>query len=63
VFDSTQFQTAANNTFTNTNERFLFDTANSTLYYSDNGTQAHAIALAQVTNGGVVHASDVHVVA
>jgi Ca2+-binding RTX toxin-like protein len=45
-----------------TSERFHFDTATGGLYYSGDGTTAHEVLLATVTNGSTVHASDIHIV-
>ena len=51
------------NAFTSANDRFHFDTANQTLYYSANGTTGGEVALATVTNGTAIHAHDIHVLA
>jgi Ca2+-binding RTX toxin-like protein len=57
------FQTAANSTFTSSTERFQFDTANHTLYYSATGSVGTPIALAQLEAGVTLHPTDLHVVA
>jgi Ca2+-binding RTX toxin-like protein len=62
VFNSTQVQNAANATFTNSAERFLFDTANHTLYYSPDGTTANEHAIAILNNVASINATNVHVV-
>ena len=56
------FATEANNLFPSTTDRFVFDTANNDLYYSPDGTTAHEILLAAVTNHSVT-AGDIHIVA
>jgi Ca2+-binding RTX toxin-like protein len=55
------FGSDATQNFASPNERFHFDTANSTLYYSSTGSAATAIAIAHIENG--VQAHDIHVVA
>jgi Ca2+-binding RTX toxin-like protein len=60
---SSVFETSNTSTFASTSDRFHFDTANSGLYYSPDGTTAHEVLLATITNGSAVHATDIHVVA
>ena len=55
------FQTAASDQF-NGLSGFLFDTANQTLYFSADGTQASALALAQVQAGVTINPHDVLIV-
>jgi Ca2+-binding RTX toxin-like protein len=62
VFNSTQVQTAGNANFTNSAERFLFDTANNTLYYSATGTTANEHAIAILNGVHAINATNVHVV-
>jgi Ca2+-binding RTX toxin-like protein len=57
------FGTSANAIFGTTSERFHFDTANQTLYYSANGTTGSEIALAQIEAGVTRHPHDIHVAA
>jgi hypothetical protein len=57
------FETSNNSAFQSSNDRFHFDTANQTLYYSANGTTGSAIALAQLEAGVTLHPTDLHVVA
>jgi T1SS-143 domain-containing protein len=54
------FETSNSNAFTNSADRFHFDTANNGLYYSADGTTAHEVLLATVTNHTVTGA-DIHV--
>src|SRR5207244_4900233 len=63
VFNSTQVQNAANNVFTNGAERFLFDTANHTLYYSPDGTTANEHAVAILNLVEAINPTNVHDVA
>jgi T1SS-143 domain-containing protein len=49
--------------FASSSERFHFDTANQTLYYSSTGSAATAIALAHIEAGVQLNAHDIHVVA
>jgi hypothetical protein len=55
------FGSDATTGFASPNERFHFDTANTTLYYSSTGSAATAIALAHIEAGGQVQAHDIHV--
>ena len=55
------FQTAASDQF-NGLSGFLFDTANQTLYFSADGTQGSALALAQVQAGVTINPHDILVV-
>ena len=58
------FETSSDNNFSAGGaDRFHFDTTNHGLYYSADGTTAHEVLLAMVTNGATLHASDIHVVA
>ncbi len=57
------FGSDATANFASPSERFHFDTANQTLYYSSTGAAATAIALAHIEAGGTVTAHDIHVVA
>ena len=57
------FETSGDNNFTSGTDRFHFDTANHGLYYSPDGTTAHEVLLATVTNGVSIHGSDIHTVA
>ena len=58
---SSTFETSADNTFSGAAE-FHFDTANQTLYFSADGTQANAHAITSVQNGVVLTAHDILVV-
>jgi Ca2+-binding RTX toxin-like protein len=62
VFDSTQVQNASNNIFTNSAERFLFDTSNHTLYYSPDGTTANEHAVAILNLVAAINPANIHVV-
>ena len=57
------FGTSANANFGSASERFHFDTANQTLYYSANGSGGTAIAIAQIEAGVTLHPHDIHVAA
>ena len=57
------FGTSANANFGTTSERFHFDTANQTLYYSATGSGGTAIAIAQIEAGVTLHPHDIHVAA
>jgi Ca2+-binding RTX toxin-like protein len=57
------FGSSANASFASTSERFHFDTANQTLYYSANGSGGTAIAIAQIEAGVTLHPHDIHVAA
>ena len=59
---SAVFESSGDNQFTSSTDRFHFDTANHGLYYSADGTTAHEVLLATVTNGAAVHGTDIHVV-
>ena len=63
VFNTTQVQTAADANFTDPTERFLFDTANNTLYYSADGTTAHEHAIAILNGVHAINATNIHVAA
>jgi VCBS repeat-containing protein len=56
------FETSGDDQFSGFGAEFHFDTANQTLYYSADGTQASAIALAQVQAGVTLHAHDILIV-
>jgi Ca2+-binding RTX toxin-like protein len=56
------YESSASNAFTSSTDRFHFDTANHGLYYSADGTTAHEILLATITNSGIVHPGSIHVV-
>jgi VCBS repeat-containing protein len=56
------FETSNDNQFSGFGAEFHFDTANQTLYYSADGSQASAIALAQVQAGVTLHAHDILIV-
>jgi T1SS-143 domain-containing protein len=60
---SSVFESSNSSTFASSANRFHFDTANGGLYYSADGTTAHEVLLATVTNGATIHANDIHVVA
>ena len=57
------FGTSADATFASGSERFHFDTANQTLYYSATGSAGSPIAMAQLEAGVALHPTDLHVVA
>ena len=57
------FGTSANASVGTTSERFHFDTANQTLYYSATGSGGTAIAIAQIEAGVTLHPHDIHVAA
>jgi large repetitive protein len=63
IFNTTQVQTAGNATFTDPAERFLFDTANHTLYYSADGTTGNEHALAIMNLVAAINPTNIHVVA
>jgi hypothetical protein len=56
------FESSGDNQFTSSADRFHFDTTAHALYYSADGTTAHEVLLATVTNGASVHGNDIHVV-
>ncbi|WP_082070327.1 VCBS domain-containing protein [Bradyrhizobium sp. LTSP885] len=56
------FETSADNLFSGSGAELHFDTANQTLYFSADGTQASAIAVASVQAGVVLHPHDILVV-
>jgi VCBS repeat-containing protein len=56
------FETSGDDQFSGSGAVFHFDTANETLYFSADGTQASAIALAQVQAGVTLHAHDLLIV-
>jgi VCBS repeat-containing protein len=56
------FETSADNQFSGFGAEFHFDTANQTLYFSADGTQASAIALAQVQAGVTINPHDLLIV-
>jgi len=57
------FGSSADATFASPSERFHFDTANQTLYYSAAGSAGSPIAMAQLEAGVALHPTDLHVVA
>ncbi|WGS29774.1 DUF5801 repeats-in-toxin domain-containing protein [Bradyrhizobium sp. ISRA464] len=61
VFNNTQVQNSTSNAFTNSSERFLFDSTNHTLYYSPDGTTAHEQALAILNGVTQINATNIHV--
>jgi len=54
---------SANNQFTNSSQRFVFDTANHTLYYSGNGTTANEHVVAILNLVAAISPTNIHVVA
>jgi VCBS repeat-containing protein len=56
------FGTSADNQLSGFGEQFHFDTANQTLYYSSDGTQASEIAIAQVQAGVTLNPHDLLIV-
>ena len=56
------FETSGDDQFSGSGAVFHFDTANETLYFSADGTQASAITLAQVQAGVTLHAHDLLIV-
>ncbi|QOZ46508.1 hypothetical protein XH89_25830 [Bradyrhizobium sp. CCBAU 53340] len=62
VFNTTQVQNSLSNTFTDSSERFLFDTTNHTLYYSSDGTTANEHALAILNLVAAINPTNIHVV-
>ena len=56
------FESSSSAQFTSLSDRFHFDTNTHALYYSADGTTAHEVLLATVTNSGIA-AHDIHVVA
>jgi hypothetical protein len=61
IFNSTQVQNSSTNSFTNSSERFLFDTTNQTLYYSPNGTTANEHAIAILNLVSAINPTNIHV--
>jgi VCBS repeat-containing protein len=59
---SSIFETSGDDQFSGFGAEFHFDTANQTLYFSADGSQASAIALVQVQPGVTLHAHDVLIV-
>ena len=59
---SSTFETSNDNQFSGSGAEFHFDTANQTLYFSSDGSQANAIAVTSVQNGVVLTAHDLHIV-
>ena len=57
------FESSGDGNFAASASRFHFDTANGGRYYSADGTTAHEVLLASVTNGATIHPNDIHVVA
>jgi VCBS repeat-containing protein len=56
------FETSGDDQFSGSGAEFHFDTANQTLYFSADGTQASAIALAQVQAGVTLNPHDLLIV-
>jgi hypothetical protein len=52
------FEASADDQFSGSGAVFHFDTANQTLYFSADGTNASAIAVVQVQAGVMLHAND-----
>ncbi len=61
VFTSSQVVNAADNNFTNSAQRFLFDQGNNTLYYSADGTTAHEHAIAILNLVAAINPANIHV--
>ncbi|MEA2939787.1 MAG: hypothetical protein QOD09_316, partial [Bradyrhizobium sp.] len=59
---SSTFETSGDDQFSGSGAVFHFDTANETLYFSADGTQASAITLVQVQTGVDLHAHDLLIV-
>jgi VCBS repeat-containing protein len=59
---STVFETSGDDQYSGSGAVFHFDTANETLYFSADGTQASAIALAQVQAGVTINPHDLIIV-
>ncbi len=59
---SSVFETSNDDQFSGSGAEFHFDTANQTLYFSADGTQASAITLAQVQAGVTLHPHDLLIV-
>jgi hypothetical protein len=56
------FETSGDDQFSGSGAVFHFDTANETLYFSADGTQASATTLVQVQAGVTLHAHDLLIV-
>jgi Ca2+-binding RTX toxin-like protein len=56
------FETSGDDQFQSTTSLFHFDTANSTLYFSPDGTTGSATALAQVQSGVTLGPADIRLV-
>jgi VCBS repeat-containing protein len=59
---SSTFETSGDDQFSGSGAVFHFDTANETLYFSADGTQASAITVVQVQAGVTLHAHDLLIV-
>jgi Ca2+-binding RTX toxin-like protein len=59
---SSIFETSGDNQFSGSGAEFHFDTANQTLYFSSDGSQANAIAVTSVQNGVVLTGHDILIV-
>ncbi|MCA6121872.1 VCBS domain-containing protein [Bradyrhizobium sp. WSM 1704] len=59
---SSIFETSGDDQFSGSGAEFHFDTANQTLYFSADGTQASAIAVASVQAGVVLNPNDILIV-
>ncbi|HEX3180977.1 MAG TPA: hypothetical protein VHR44_06955 [Beijerinckiaceae bacterium] len=55
-------ETSGDDQFQSTTSLFHFDTANSTLYFSPDGTTGSATALAQVQSGVTLGPADIRIV-
>ena len=56
------FETSGDNQFSGFGAEFHFDTANQTLYFSADGTQASAISVATLQVGAVLNPHDLLIV-
>ncbi|MEA2888363.1 MAG: hypothetical protein QOD11_2723 [Bradyrhizobium sp.] len=59
---SSTFETSGDDQFSGSGAVFHFDTANETLYFSADGTQASAITLVQVQAGAIINPHDLLIV-
>lgn len=59
---SSTFETSSDNQFSGSGAEFHFDTANQTLYFSSDGSQANAIAITSVQNGVTLTPHDILIV-
>jgi hypothetical protein len=56
------FETSGDDQFQSSTSLFHFDTANNTLYFSPDGTNASAYSLAQVQTGVTLGPADIRIV-